>query len=231
MSLRIDQDEAALMRLVARTDVSDVVLTDERFIAWLAHRERSRAERHAGRHARLAAEPRGAALMARAHARRLSVACIDSAPVTGAATCVGAAGQVVDLAARERRSPLVSLGVAAGTGRELWDEPVDEWVTLPDQIGDGKHIALRIVGESMAPLMHTGDTVLVKLEQEPHVNSVVVARHEDDGYVCKRVARILPDRIELASLEAGRPLIVIPRDPSLILGTVLLVWSAPRSAA
>lgn len=230
MTNQLDHDDAALLRLLARADTSDPVLAgDARFLTWLAERERVRAERHDHRRPAVDAVARGGALMARAHARRLSIRRVAHAAPTLAARCVAPAGQVIDLAAREHCTPLVALGVAAGVGRELWDESVDEWVALPDEIGDGRHIALRIVGESMAPLMHTGDTVLVKLEQEPRVNSVIVARQEDDGDVCKRVARVLPDCIELASLEHGRPLIVIPRDASRILGTVLLVWSATKA--
>jgi hypothetical protein len=59
-------------------------------------------------------------------------------------------------------------------------------------------------------------------------DTVIVARHPDDGYVCKRVSRLRRDAIELSSLEPGRPLITIPRDPRLILGTVLLVWCQHR---
>ena len=231
MTNDLERDDAALLRLVARTDTSDQVFADDvRFMTWLAERERVRVERHDHRRPAVDVVARGAALMARAHARRLSIRRINGSPPTEPARCIAPAGQVIDVAARERRTPLVSLGVAAGVGRELWDECVDEWVALPDEIGDGRHIALRIVGESMAPVMHTGDTVLVKLEQEPRVNAVIVARQEDDGYVCKRVARVLPDCIELASLEHGRPLIVIPRDASRILGTVLLVWSTTKAA-
>ena len=57
---------------------------------------------------------------------------------------------------------------------------------------------------------------------------MIVARHADDGYVCKRVSRLRRDAIELSSLERGRPRIVIPRDPSCIVGTVILVWCYHR---
>ena len=55
-------------------------------------------------------------------------------------------------------------------------------------------------------------------------DSVVVARVPDGGYVVKRVGGIVGSRVELASLNAEYPPIVIPRDPSLVLGTVLLRW-------
>jgi phage repressor protein C with HTH and peptisase S24 domain len=123
---------------------------------------------------------------------------------------------------------VVELGIAAGVGRELWDEPVQSWVELPPDVPPGKYVALKIVGESMAPLMHTGDTVLVRIGADVKRDTVVVARHPEDGYVCKRVSRVRRDAIELSSLDPGRPIITIPRDPSLMVGTVVLVWCQHR---
>jgi phage repressor protein C with HTH and peptisase S24 domain len=101
-------------------------------------------------------------------------------------------------------------------------------VELPPDVPPGKYVALQIVGESMAPLMHTGDTVLVRIETHLQRDTVIVARHPDDGYVCKRVRRILRNAIELSSLEPGRPTITIPRHPACIVGTVVLVWCHHR---
>jgi phage repressor protein C with HTH and peptisase S24 domain len=114
-------------------------------------------------------------------------------------------------------------------GRELWDEPVQSWVAVPPEIPAGKHIALKIVGESMAPLMHTGDTVLVRIGTDVKRDTIIVARHPEDGYVCKRVNRVRRGEIELSSIELGRPIITIPRDPSLVVGTVVLVWCHHRT--
>ena len=130
--------------------------------------------------------------------------------------------------ARRGAVPVIELGIAAGVGRELWDERVEAWVELPAELPGGEYLALKIVGESMTPLMHTGDTVLIRVGGEVQRDTVVVARHPDDGYVCKRVNRLHGDAIELSSLEPGRPLITIPRDARLILGTVLLVWCQHR---
>jgi phage repressor protein C with HTH and peptisase S24 domain len=124
--------------------------------------------------------------------------------------------------------PVVELGIAAGVGRELWDEPADAWVELPNDAPSGEYVALRVVGDSMAPLMHTGDTVLVRRGAELQRDTVIVARHPDDGYVCKRVSRVRRDSIELASLAPDRPPIVIPRDARLVVGTVMLVWCSHR---
>jgi hypothetical protein len=54
-----------------------------------------------------------------------------------------------------------SLAVAAGTGREIWDEPCEQWVELPDGTGTGAHLALTVAGNSMTPCPHSGDVILV----------------------------------------------------------------------
>ena len=88
---------------------------------------------------------------------------------------------------------------------------------------------VRIVGDSMAPLMHSGDRVLVRLGPDVERETVIVARHPEDGYVCKRVAKVTPGHIELASLARDRAPITIPRRANVILGTVILVSCGHRS--
>ena len=86
--------------------------------------------------------------------------------------------------------------------------------------------ALRVLGDSMEPVMHTGDTILVRVETAVRKDTVIVARHPEDGYVCKRVRRVTRTAVELESLAPDRPLLTIPRDARLIVGTVVLVWCA-----
>jgi SOS-response transcriptional repressor LexA len=136
----------------------------------------------------------------------------------------GTLAEAVTAAARVRHAPSIELSVAAGVGRELWDEPCDRWIPLPSDAPDGKYVALRVTGDSMVPLLHDGDTILVKLGDEMVPDSVVVARVPDGGYVVKRVGGVAGSRVELASLNPEYPTIVIPRDPRLVLGTVLLRW-------
>jgi len=142
----------------------------------------------------------------------------------------GTLAEVVAAAARVRHAPSVELSVAAGMGRELWDEPCERWIPLPSDVPDGKHVALRVTGDSMVPLLHDGDTILVKLGDEIVPDSVVVARVPDGGYVVKRVGGIAGSRVELSSLNPEYPTIVIPRDPRLVLGTVLLRWCTHENA-
>jgi SOS-response transcriptional repressor LexA len=141
---------------------------------------------------------------------RMSVRTVRGAPRVG----TGSRGE----------APAWDLSVAAGIGRELWDEPCTSWVRVPRDVPDGRHVALKVAGDSMLPLFHDGDTILVRLGTDISSNQVVVARHPDDGYVVKRIERIERSRIELTSLNDAYAPITIPHDLSLILGVVVLRW-------
>jgi phage repressor protein C with HTH and peptisase S24 domain len=87
---------------------------------------------------------------------------------------------------------------------------------------------MRIRGESMEPLLHDGDTVLVELTPALVRGHIVVARHPEDGYVCKRVERIGRRDVLLASLNRACDDVTIPRDERLIVGTVRVVWTTGK---
>lgn len=220
--MKDDRDEATELDIELAETLGRALLrdpdhpawSDGRFLDWLAADAREGA-RHASRRPHAA---RGEAIMARAQARRYGVQQRGRAPLLRDRATVTGRGSVA----------VVELGIAAGVGRELWDEPAEAWVELPNDTPAGEYVALRIVGDSMTPLMHTGDTVLVKRGADVRRDTVIVARHPDDGYVCKRVRRIGRTSIELASLAPDRPPIVIPRDARLVVGTVMLVWCSHR---
>jgi SOS-response transcriptional repressor LexA len=194
------------------------------FLAWYARETRatlSVAERH---RLESGADRFVYNVLARRGMERLRVREVPAEPESAPAWEEGTLAEVVAAAARVRHAPSVELSVAAGAGRELWDEPCDRWIPLPEGTPDGKYVALRVTGDSMVPLLHDGDTILVKLGEELVPDTVVVARVPDGGYVVKRVGGLAGSRVELASLNPDYPPIVIPRDPSLVLGTVLLRW-------
>lgn len=143
----------------------------------------------------------------------------------------GTVSSMVAAARAERCAPVLDLGVAAGAGRDLWDEPCTSWLELPADVSPGQHVALTVAGDSMEPLLRAGDTILIKLDPELRRGAVVVARRPDDGYVVKRVSRVGPKVVELASLNAGYPPIRIPRRADLVLGTVLMCWRQGRAAS
>jgi len=134
-----------------------------------------------------------------------------------------------------RRAPMVELEVAAGAGRALWDEECTHWVAVPADMPDGEHIALHVRGESMFPLLEDGDTILVRLGRAAETGTVVVVRRPDDdasgeggGYVVKRVGRLNGRTMELVSLNPDFAPLHVPRDPALVLGTVVMRWAGAR---
>jgi phage repressor protein C with HTH and peptisase S24 domain len=203
----------------------DPLLSSETaFIEWYAREARVELSVAERQHLEVRADQFLSTVRARRAMQRSRVREVAAEPESAPAWEEGTLAQVLTTAARVRHAPVLELSVAAGVGRELWDEPCDRWVPLPEGSPDGKYVALRVTGDSMVPLLHDGDTILVKLGDEVVPDAVVVARVPDGGYVVKRVGGIAGSRVELVSFNPDYPPIVIPRDPSLVLGTVLLRW-------
>jgi SOS-response transcriptional repressor LexA len=151
---------------------------------------------------------------------------LDHAPEERPAPVLGPLTDVIDRAAASGCTPYLDLAAAAGAGRELWDAECESWIELPPDVPRGRYVALAISGESMDPLMHPGDIVLVKLGPTVVGGTVIVARRPDEGYVVKRVGKIRRTGVELLSLNPDFPPLLIPRREHLIVGTVLLRWCA-----
>jgi phage repressor protein C with HTH and peptisase S24 domain len=164
-----------------------------------------------------------ARLRVHAEAARLRVR-LAGAPPVERAPVAGMIADVLDAARARRRAPQLELGAAAGVGRDLWDEPCEQWVRVPDDAPPGSYVSLRVVGESMDPLLHTGDSVLVQLGPAVARDTVVLARVPDAGYVVKRVGRVTRAELELRSLNSAFPTIMVPRDERTVVGTVVLRW-------
>ena len=216
-------------RAMERMDPLDP--SESRFLEWYAREARLTLSVGDRRTLDGGAERFVRAVQSRRAVHRSRVREVAAEPESAPAWEEGTLSQVLPSAARARHAPVLDLSVAAGAGRELWDEPCDRWIPLPEGSPDGRYVALRVTGDSMVPLLHDGDTILVKLGDELVPDAVVVARVPDGGYVVKRVGGIAGSRVELTSLNADYPPVVIARDPSLVLGTVLLRWCTHGPAA
>lgn len=128
-------------------------------------------------------------------------------------------------ASRVRCAPWMELSVAAGAGRELWEQECDRWVELPQGLPSGRYLALGVSGDSMEPLLAAGDTVLVRVDAPAVAGGVVVARLGDDGYVVKQVGRITARTIELRSLNPAYAPVRMKHATGAVLGAVVMVWS------
>lgn len=205
------------------------VWSDEPFLEWLAADLRATAECRTRSPAD--SEPlrgSGRALHVRVLARQSGIGIVEAPPRFMVPARRATPAQVMDEALSAGAVACVDLAAAAGAGRALWDEPAEQWVVLPHGLPRMHALALRIDGESMAPLLHTGDTVLVELTSLLVRGRVIVARHAnpDDGYVCKRVEKVGRREVVLGSINPAFDSIVIPRDERLVVGAVRMVWRA-----
>ena len=153
-----------------------------------------------------------------------SIRRIDRAPELVLPDVPGPLAAVFAAARNRSAAPLAELGVAAGTGRELFDEPCDAWVALPDGLPAARYVALRVVGDSMTPLLHSGDVVLVDLDATVPPGAVAVARHPDHGSVVKRVLRADGGALRLVSLNPAYPPLELPPGAGALLGPVVVRW-------
>lgn len=135
-------------------------------------------------------------------------------------------GALREMELQHRALVMPELAIAAGSGAELWEVECSSAVEVPHDLPRGPYIALKVAGDSMEPLIHSGDMVLVRLEQRMTPGIVVVARDPEHGYVVKVVGDLTDDHIELRSLNPKFSSIRIPNRGGVVLGTVVMRWSA-----
>jgi hypothetical protein len=203
---------------------------DEHFARWLegAHAPRSREERDVvSRVARAAAARLPMRVRALQAGARMLTAKLHERP----ASVVGSIAAVADSAAAVRCAPwLDTLAVAAGYGRELWDEPCDRWVELPRDLERGRYLALGVAGDSMEPYLRDGDVIVVDPHASLAEHTVVVARRPDDGYVVKYVSRLTRRAMELSSFNAEYAPFAVARRPGVFVGAVVARLTRGRDA-
>ena len=216
----IDVLMAALGRESESTD-ENLIYQGERFLFWLAndlragldHDQRSRDGHEAIEFARRTLNR----LKVRLAEKRLPRRKLRERAASIRATLAHA----VPAASRERCATILDLAVAAGAGRELWDEPCDRWLELPDDVPTARYVALRVAGDSMAPVLDEREVILIQLDAAPRVDDLVVARLPDQGHVVKRVASMKGSTMELASFNPEYESIFVAREPSPVVGTVI----------
>ncbi|HEU4631436.1 MAG TPA: S24 family peptidase [Gemmatimonadaceae bacterium] len=182
--------------------------------------QRRRTARAAARFADAVLARRGAARVA----ERGALLVAAGAPPERAAPVAVPLVDAVVLARTRGCAPLLDLRVAAGAGRALWEQACDRWVELPPDTPGGRYVALGVAGDSMLPLLAPGDTLLVRLDELPAPDTLVVARTPDDGYVVKRVGRVTTRHVELRSLNPAYAPFRVRRTAGAVLGTVVLRW-------
>jgi len=219
---RREREMDELVRLAVRAGehrLDPTVAANAEFHEWLARDARAGQRSGERRATEARAERFARRMQALVLARQLGVTAAATAPVVHEFRSEGAV--------RDGLVPWPELGVAAGVGRELWDEPCERWIELPRAVATGhKYVALTVSGSSMEPALHAGDVVLVSVGSAVRRDSIVVARRPEEGYVVKAVGRLSRRAIELRSLNPEFATFSIPRDEALIVGTVVMRWCA-----
>ena len=216
----IDNLMSAVGREVELSD-SELAYQDERFLFWLANDLRAGLDRE-----QRSTDEREAIEFARRAVTRLQIRLAEKRLPRRqlrerAATLNATLAHSIPAANRERCATILDLAVAAGSGRELWDEPCDRWLELPDDVPSGRYVALRVAGDSMAPVLDPREVILVQLDASPRVDDLVIARLPDQSHVVKRVASMKGSKMELASFNPEYESIYLARDPSPVVGTVI----------
>lgn len=219
-----DAGEALVRALGAYLDrVDDDSLHDDmRYADWLARDARARetaAEREA-------TECAAVEFAERARIRILAERARETVPVIPLrvydASGASEADATVDRAVRRASFVpwLETVGVAAGVGRDLWDEPPERWVHVPGTIATGRVVAITVHGDSMLPVLRPRDVVAIRVGARPTVGAMIVARNGDDGYVVKRVRRVGRQFLELESFNPAYAPFRLAREPHAVVGVV-----------
>lgn len=235
----IGPELTVLERLVGRvidTSGDNSAYEDERFVEWLEREVHGRMTLAERRENERAAKAFAMRTQQRLRAMRVGEALPSHHLKARDASVVGEIKHVADAAASSGCAPwLPDLAVAAGVGRELWDEPCDRWVELPKDVERGRYIALAVAGDSMTPYLHNGDTILVDTRTATRAavapDAIVVARRPEDGYVVKYVSRLSRSTLELSSFNAEYAPFTITHDRNTVVGVVTarLTRDAARS--
>jgi hypothetical protein len=217
--------EAAWHRRRIR-DRASSFFKDDRFIEWLARDARESLVDGVTTNEFTEDQVTEVAQSIQAHvaAAKVKLSRVHGSPEYHAPAIAGSPHQVAEEAARVGSAPFLDLGVAAGIGRELWDEECSSWVRLPGGIPKGSYVALKVNGESMMPLLHSGDVMIVRLDSSFSSGDIVVARLEDDGFVVKRLGRVTAASVELLSINPAFGSIQVPRSIQPVVGAVVLCW-------
>jgi hypothetical protein len=229
MTRRSPKTSDPLAQLAARhpgAAVDPDLLGNDPYFDWLAREAAARQAPHERLTTAARADEWAARMVAAGVSLKRPVLRVAGPPVLRHDPAPRPVAEVLALPGRHACVPALDFGVAAGVGRDVWDVPCASWLELPEGVPPGRYVALGVDGQSMEPLLHHGDTILVQLDAEPLRDSVVVARHPDDGYVVKRVERVGRRALTLASVNPAYGGVEIPRRPGLLLGRVVAAWCA-----
>jgi len=132
--------------------------------------------------------------------------------------------------------PLMTGSAAAGNPRAIESRDIEEYLALPKRMlpQSGTIVAVRVKGDSMAPLVNDGNTVLIDLSvRDPKqlVGRMVVA-HNSDGVTVKFLRKDKQDFLLVPYNISPRHDVMVfrPKDGWSIVGAVVMWIGAPGSS-
>ena len=230
MSTDNERDDQILPRILGRElerDSGDKPAHSEQVLKWLARELRANQSTEERASSGRAAEEFAERLGPRIKAQRLDQRLPRQPLQEKLAPVICGLREAIEAASFSHCAPLLDLSAAAGPGRVLWDEPCEAWIEVPLGVPDGRYLGLKVTGDSMQPLLESGDVILVKLGAIPIHDDLVVAQRSENEYVVKRVSAISESVIELESLNRAHENFLLAREPGVVLGTVIARFQRP----
>jgi len=129
--------------------------------------------------------------------------------------------------------PLLSDSAAAGSPRAINANDVQEYLTIPRHMlpTSGTIVAVRVKGDSMAPLVNDGNTVFVDLtDRDPrHLVGKMVVAHNGEGVTVKFLRQDKKDLLLVPYNISPRHDVMVfrPREGWSIVGSVVLWIGMP----
>ena len=103
----------------------------------------------------------------------------------------------------QHKAELYQIPVVAtiAAGKPIYsEEHIIEWIDYAKPCDNGKRFATKIKGNSMFPLIHDGDTIIIDTTIEWNDNDIVVATVNGNEGTCKRIKKY-SDGIALISIN------------------------------
>ena len=115
--------------------------------------------------------------------------------------------------------------VAAGVPIDAIEEIID-WEEIPKEMAArGEYFGLKIKGDSMAPKIENGDTVIVRQQPDAENDEIVIVTINGDEGMCKKLRKSSEGLTLISRNPAYEPMFFTPQEvndlPVTIVGKVI----------
>lgn len=115
--------------------------------------------------------------------------------------------------------PVVAIA-DAGLGLESGDTIIDEYVSIPYGFRDSNAYAVRVIGDSMLPLLQKGTLLIVSPNTPPSKNDIVIVKMLNENVLVKQIHPLGADNYRLVSYNNEYEEMKIHKDETQFIHTV-----------